>query len=219
MQQSGHVGKIVVRPPRPEAIRKSPKPFAVNPNGTHLITGGFGGFGLETAKWLVERGARHLVLIGRKGAASEEARDALKAFASRGVQVLGDPCDITDHAALTRLFDKIRKTMPPLAGVIHAAMVLDDTIVQNLDVNRLRLVIDPKVKGAEALDLMTRRSALDYFVLYSSVTTLIGNPGQGNYVAANAIWKALPGAAAWRAFRRLRSAGDRLPTWASSPVR
>lgn len=199
MQQAHHVGKIVVRPPREGVPRVLRRRFEVRAEGTHLITGAFGGFGLETARWLVDKGARHLVLIGRRGAATEEARAALQEFAARGVRVLADPCDVTDRRALARLFEQVHATMPPLAGVIHAAMVLDDGLLTTLDAERFERVLAPKVAGAEHLDQLVRGDRLDYFVLYSSVTSLVGNPGQANYVAANAYMEALA--------RRRRQAG------------
>jgi len=105
--------------------------------------------------------------------------------------VIADPCDITDLRALERLFEKIQATMPKVVGLIHAAMVLDDAIIKNLDADRFNRVLAPKVAGAENLDLVTRGQPLDYFVLFSSVTTMMGNPGQGNYVAANAYMEGL----------------------------
>jgi len=191
IQHSGHVGKIVVRPPVAGSVRAAAKRFVFDAKGTHLITGAFGGFGLETAKWLVDRGVRNLVLVGRKGPATPEAQAALVEFAARGVTVRAEPCDVTDRRALSDLFETIRTTMPPLVGVMHAAMVLDDAILTNLDVERFRNVVDPKVEGAENLDFLTRGLPLDYFVLFSSVTTLMGNPGQGSYVAANAYMEGL----------------------------
>jgi phthiocerol/phenolphthiocerol synthesis type-I polyketide synthase C len=185
MQHSAHIGKLVICPPQAGAIGKPPPAFAVSSTGTHLVTGAFGGFGLATVKWLVENGARHLILIGRRGAATAEARATVDELSARGVQILCDPCDIADTDALSRLLEKARATSPPLRGVMHAAMVLDDAIIANLDEERLRRVLAPKVRGADNLDRLTRDAALDYFVLFSSVTTLIGNPGQGNYVAAN----------------------------------
>jgi phthiocerol/phenolphthiocerol synthesis type-I polyketide synthase C len=191
MQQSVHIGKIVVQPPRPGTIRKPSAPFVVDPQRTHLITGAFGGFGLETAKWLVDHGARHLVLLGRRGPATDDARAALADFAKRGVKVLVESCDVADRRAVEKLFEKIHTRMPPVAGVMHAAMVLEDALIANLDADQLDRVLSPKVKGAENLDLATRGLSLDYFVLFSSVTTLIGNPGQGSYVAANAFMEGL----------------------------
>jgi acyl transferase domain-containing protein/NADPH:quinone reductase-like Zn-dependent oxidoreductase/short-subunit dehydrogenase/acyl carrier protein len=191
MQHSAHIGKLVIRPPSADTVRKPPAPFAVSATGTHLVTGAFGGFGFETVKWLAEKGARHLILIGRRGAARAEARAVVDDLRTRGVQILCDPCDVADEAALARLMAKARETMPPLVGVIHAAMVLDDAIIANLDEERLRRVLEPKIRGADHLDRLSRDSALDYFLLFSSVTTLIGNPGQGNYVAANGYLEGL----------------------------
>ena len=199
MQYSHHIGKIVVRPPRAGAVRAAHKPLAVNAQGTHVITGAFGGFGLETAKWLVDRGARYLALVGRKGAADPAAKEVLEDFARRGVKVMAEPCDVSDLRSVEKLFEKIHATMPPVIGVMHAAMVLDDTIITGLDEERFNKVFAPKVTGAENLDLITRGLQLDYFVLFSSVTTLMGNPGQGNYVAANAYMEGVA--------RRRRRAG------------
>ena len=81
--------------------------------------------------------------------------------------------------------------MPPLAGVMHAAMVLDDAIIANMDEERLLKVLRPKIAGAENLDRLTRALSLDYFVLFSSATAVIGNPGQGAYVAANGFLEGL----------------------------
>jgi NADPH:quinone reductase-like Zn-dependent oxidoreductase/acyl carrier protein len=191
MQQSAHIGKIVVRPPRPGAVRKARLLFKPSASGTHLLTGAFGGFGLETAKWLVDNGARHLVLVGRSGASTPQAAAAVAEMRARGAEIFVAPCDVADEAALAALLDTIGAAMPPLVGAIHLAMVLDDAIVANLDAERLRSVLLPKVRGADNLDRLTRHLALDYFILFSSVTTLIGNPGQGNYVAANAYMEGL----------------------------
>lgn len=192
MQKSGHIGKIVITPPRPGDIRVAPhSQFMVAPDKTHLVTGGFGGFGLATARWLAERGARHIVLVGRSGAATIEAKEALVDLAAAGVEVHSAALDVADAAAISGLIGAIGRTMPPLGGVIHAAMVLDDAVIANLDAERLKNVLRPKVAGAEHLDRLTRDLPLDYFVLFSSATTLIGNPGQGGYVAANGFLEGL----------------------------
>ena len=186
MQHSGHIGKIVVLPPTPDLVTRANRPFTANPAGTHVITGGFGGFGWEAAKWLADRGARHLVLLGRRGAASDEAKAGLAQLAQRGVQIYAEPCDIADRRQVERVFQQINHTMPPVVGVLHCAMVLDDGLLANLDEERFHRVMAPKVLGTDNLDRLTRGMPLEYFVLFSSATTLVGNPGQGNYVAANA---------------------------------
>ena len=187
MQQSGHVGKIVVRPPRPEPECAVPqrRPFVADAKRAHLVTGGLGGFGIETARWLVSCGARRLVLVGRSGLSSEAARLAVEAMCAAGVEVRVEALDIADAQAAENLFARLEVDGWPLAGVVHAAMTLEDGLINNLDEAAFLRVLWPKVVGAAMLDRLTRDLPLDYFVLFSSATTIIGNPGQGAYVAAN----------------------------------
>jgi NADPH:quinone reductase-like Zn-dependent oxidoreductase/short-subunit dehydrogenase/acyl carrier protein len=191
MQQSLHVGKIVITPPPLADAGDAPAPFAAAGNGTHLVIGGLGGFGLRTAAWLVDRGARHLVLVGRSGAASDDAKEAVSRLEQKGATVKVAACDVAESAHLAHLLADVSRTMPPLKGVIHAAMVLDDGLIENLTSERIAAVLRPKIDGAANLDRLTRDAALDYFVLFSSATTVIGNPGQANYVAANAYLESL----------------------------
>ena len=192
MQRSGHIGKIVITPPAvPQAAAAPLAPFAVDPEGAHLITGGLGGFGLETARWLVDHGARHLVLVGRSGAATAEAKAAVAGFEAAGVTVTVAPVDMTDETAVRGLFAGFDTSLPRLAGVVHAAAVIEDAIIANLTAEKLDTVLAPKVTGAAILDRLTRGRRLDYFILFSSATTLIGNPGQGAYVAANGYLEGL----------------------------
>jgi phthiocerol/phenolphthiocerol synthesis type-I polyketide synthase C len=94
-------------------------------------------------------------------------------------------CDVTDQAALAAVLDDVKQTLPPLRGIVHAAMVIDDGLVRSLTPERIRKVLAPKILGARHLDALTRDQSLDFFVMYSSATTLFGNPGQASYVAAN----------------------------------
>ena len=191
MQQSLHVGKIVVAPPPVAEVPDQPRPFAVAADGTHMVIGGLGGFGLATASWLVERGARHLVLVGRSGAQSDAARAGVARLEQQGAHVRVAACDAADGAALGRLIADLGRSMPPLKGVVHAAMVLDDGLIDNLTEERFSTVMRPKIDGAANLDRLTRDLSLDYFVMFSSATTVIGNPGQANYVAANMYLESL----------------------------
>jgi phthiocerol/phenolphthiocerol synthesis type-I polyketide synthase C len=188
MQQSHHVGKIVVRPPDARGVPAGAHVRPLQISGTHVITGAFGGFGMEVAKWLVDQGVRSLALFGRSGAASPAARAMLEEFKERGVKIMADPLDVSDKSAVKAAFARIGQTMPPVAGIMHAAMVLDDAIVANLDDDRFLRVLAPKVQGAENLEEVTSGLALDYFVFFSSIT---GHHGQGNYVAANAYMEGL----------------------------
>ncbi len=190
MQQSGHTGKILVRPP---ALPAGPARGAVRirPDATYLVAGGLGGFGIETARFLVERGARHLVLTSRSGSVSGTAAAGIAAMEAMGAVVVVAGADVTDRAAVDALLARIDAEMPPLRGVLHTAMVIDDALFRNLDATRIRAVMAPKIAGAAVLDAATRGRELDLFVLYSSATTLIGNPGQSAYVAANAYLEGL----------------------------
>ena len=200
MQQSGHVGKIVIAPPKPGSVMTAQSAaFAIDPDGVHLVTGGLGGFGLEAARWLADKGARHIVLVGRKGAESADAKALVAELTQRGVDVQAKACDITNRKAVDALLSDVERGAKKLAGVIHGAMVLQDGLIANIDAAALDAVIRPKVIGAEHLDAATRSRSLDYFVLFSSATTFIGNPGQGSYVAANGFMEGLA--------RRRRKAG------------
>lgn len=189
MQQSGHVGKILVRPPTVPA--EAVPGVRIRGDASYLVAGGLGGFGVETARFLVERGARHLVLTSRTGKPNESAAAAIAGLREAGAEVVVEAADLTDRDALTALFARIERTMPPLKGVLHTAMVIDDALFPNLDAARIEAVMAPKITGAANLDRLTRAIELDFFVLYSSATTLIGNPGQTAYVAANAYLEGL----------------------------
>ncbi|TSA37951.1 MAG: SDR family NAD(P)-dependent oxidoreductase [Methylococcaceae bacterium] len=191
MQQAKHIGKIVITydkgiylPPPPVAKKSSLK---LSPKASYLVTGGLGGFGLRTADWLVEKGAKHLILLSRRGAQTEEALTALAGFAKQGVQVTVCACDITDKSALAALLSDCAIRLPPLKGIFHAAAVIEDGWALNLTEAQIERVMQPKVYGAQHLHDLTAHLSIDYFVVYSSVTTLFGNPGQAHYVAAN-LW-------------------------------
>jgi len=192
MQQSGHIGKIIVTPPQPGQIAAiaSQQMFEASSVGAHVIVGGLGGLGLKAAEWLADSGAQTIVLTSRSGKILDDTSDVIVRLQKRGVDVRVEKSDVTDHASLTGLLDKIREQMP-IKGIIHAAMVIDDVLIQNMKPDQIEPVLAPKVAGAENLDLLTRKDKLDYFVLFSSVTTMIGNPGQAIYVAANAYLEGL----------------------------
>ena len=162
----------------------------ISDNATYLITGGLGGLGLSCAKWLVEQGARHLVLMGRNRP-SPTAQEALDALAQAGTQVRVVEGDVSQEAEVARALDEIDRLMPPLKGIIHAAGLLEDGMLQGQNLERFKLVMAPKIDGAWNLHRLTSIASLDFFVLFSSAAALFGSPGQGNYVAANAFLDAL----------------------------
>ncbi|MDH0910453.1 SDR family NAD(P)-dependent oxidoreductase [Rhizobium pusense] len=192
MQNAGHIGKIVVLPPMPgqDSVRLPTEERLALPQGVYLVVGGIGGFGLSAAKWLVERGATHVALATRKGIADNETLAVTAGWKRSGISSSIHACDVTDERAVKALLDELR-AIGPLKGVLHAAMVLDDALIANLDRDRNRPVIDVKAQGASTLDRLTREDDLALFLLFSSATTMIGNPGQGNYVAANGYLEGL----------------------------
>lgn len=192
MAQAKHIGKIVVSMQEQEVLIASASgesaPFRAH--GTYLLTGGLGGLGLTVADWMVRRGARHLVLMGRSSP-SPEARAAVDAMEAAGAQIMIALADVTQEEQVAGVLADIKESMPPLRGIIHAAGVLDDGILLQQNQERFARVMAPKVNGAWILHKLTVNEALDHFVLFSSVASVLGSPGQGNYVAANAFLDAL----------------------------
>ena len=195
MQQARQIGKIVITYRNGinhiQAPKQIHRALQLSPSATYLVTGGLGGFGLKTAQWLVSKGARNLVLISRSGPVSSEAMLSVAELKASGVRVHAAACDVTNEKALTALFALISTEMPPLRGIVHAAVVIEDGLVRNTNAEQIRNVLAPKVLGAQYLHRMTRHMKMEFFVLFSSATTLFGNPGQANYVAANAYLEAL----------------------------
>ena len=159
----------------------------VRADGSYLITGGFGGFGLIVARWLAAQGAKTLVLVGRRGAADNEAKRAVKELERQGVAVIAIAADVGREEDVKRLIEEIRCKHAPLIGIVHTAGVLDDAMLTELTPERLDTVMQPKAMGAWYLHKHTLDLPLDFFVMFSSISALVGKPGQGNYVAANAF--------------------------------
>jgi acyl transferase domain-containing protein/surfactin synthase thioesterase subunit/acyl carrier protein len=179
------VGRLAARFVRLPRGRERPG-MLFRDDATYLVTGGLGSLGLKVAEWMTKCGARQLVFTSRrqpKGRAAEAVR-ALEAKGIRSVVAVGD---ITEEADLNRILSKVRSEMPPLRGIFHCAGMLDDGILDQMDWGRFSAVTAPKVKGGWLLHNATLRDELDYFVLFSSILSLIGSPGQSNYTAANAF--------------------------------
>ncbi len=161
-------------------------------DGCYLITGGLGALGLALAERLVEEGARHLVLIGRREP-SADAQTLLAALREQGVNVATRACDVSDEGALSDLLSDIAASDSPLLGVFHTAGVLDDGVLLQMNEARMRQVMAAKVTGAWHLHalLPTLAPQLEHLVLFSSTASLLGSRGQGNYAAANAFLDSL----------------------------
>jgi len=173
-----------------EGAEAAPEALQIHPAATYLITGGLRGLGLKIAEWLVGRGARHLVLTGRREA-PPETRAVLDALEKSGVQVRVSHADVTREEQMEALLTEIRRTWPPLKGIIHSAVTLDDGVLLRQTRERFHAAVSAKLDGAWLLHQLTREDALDFFVLFSSMSSLLGGPADASYGASNAFVDAL----------------------------
>lgn len=191
MQRSRHVGKLVIETREPVLrVHQAAAPSPIRRDGTYLITGGLGGLGLALADWLGREGAGRLVLIGRSEP-TPDARRAIQEVERTGAQVVVMRADVASETELARVLSDIRGHGPPLRGVFHAAMVLDDAILLNLTPERIEKVMGPKARGALFLHEQTKVDPLELFVCCSSLAGILGNAGQAIYGAANTYLDAL----------------------------
>ncbi|MFI9237612.1 SDR family NAD(P)-dependent oxidoreductase [Streptomyces sp. NPDC053079] len=194
MQHSRHIGKVVVAfddLDEPFRVERTVRPARLDPRGTYLVTGGLGGFGAATARWLAARGARHLALVGRRGADSPEAPALLAELADRGVEARAHALDVCDAARIREVVAEAEARGRPLRGVVHSAMYLDDGFLAELSDERFRAGLAAKIGGGAVLDAVTRSSTLDLFLAYSSAVAAVGHLAQSSYVAGNLYLEAL----------------------------
>ncbi|MCC6356328.1 MAG: SDR family NAD(P)-dependent oxidoreductase [Verrucomicrobiae bacterium] len=188
MAKTEHIGKIVIAAHADMDL--GDRGFALRDDGSYLVTGGLGGLGLKLARWLVDRGARQLVLVGRSSP-SEEATRAIAGLEADGARVAVRNCDVSSPTDVAHLVAMFGRDLPPLRGIFHLAGVLDDGILREQTRERFDRVMAAKMRGAWSLHEMTLDQPLDLFVLFSSAASLLGAPGQSNYASANAFLDAL----------------------------
>ena len=161
-------------------------PVAIREDGAYLVTGGLGALGLEVARWLVESGARHVALTGRR-APSEHAVSAIEQMKARGASIRVIAADVSRDADVTGILREIDADGTALRGIVHAAGVLDDGMLTEQTKDRFARVLAPKVAGAWNLHRQTGGRELDFFAFFGSAAGIFGSPGQSNYAAANAF--------------------------------
>ncbi|KAH6626290.1 phenolpthiocerol synthesis polyketide synthase ppsA [Chaetomium sp. MPI-SDFR-AT-0129] len=196
--QSGKLaGKVVVEMdntivpvvPRPKL------PYQFDPHASYLLSGGLGGLGRSIARWMASRGARFLILLSRSGLASPAAQSLASELSQLGVRVAAPACDVSDPSALASALAYCSETekFPPIRGCIQGAMVLRDSIIENMTHADYHAALRPKVAASWNLhaQLPQTPGSLDFFVLLSSLGGVIGNSGQSNYAAGNTYQDAL----------------------------
>ncbi len=175
-------GRRVLRlchaPPPSDAV------FAARPDGTYLVTGGFGGLGLVVARWLVTCGARHIALLGRH---PDMTSDGVRELQAAGATVIALQADVADSRSMHDAFATLRRDAPPLRGVLHAAAHLHAEPLATLTVDQFAAMLRPKLAGGALIERLTRDMGLDFLVLFSSTTALLGAKGLAHYAAGNAF--------------------------------
>ncbi|MEM7552756.1 MAG: SDR family NAD(P)-dependent oxidoreductase [Cyanobacteria bacterium P01_A01_bin.84] len=184
MQQAKHIGKIVVNQKTLQDNVNNQKYLNLRCDATYLITGGMGGLGLLVADWMISNGAKNLVLVGRSSP-NQAAREKLAELQKTGATVVVEKADVSDVTDMTRVLHNIENFNMPLAGIIHSAGMLSDGVLINQIWSNFEKVMAAKVQGSWLLHNLTQNQSLDFFILFSSVASLLGSPGQGNHSAAN----------------------------------
>jgi len=158
---------------------------------TYLITGGMSGFGFELAKWMIRNGACHLALVSRSGARDASILEDIEYLRSIGKQIVDCRADVTSLQDVERIVGEISSDLPPLKGIIHGAMIIDDQFMSEMDEECFNKVLYPKMLGAWNFHQVTQDIELDYFIKFSSFSAVIGAVKQANYNAGNAFLDAL----------------------------
>ncbi|KAK8137277.1 Reducing polyketide synthase PKS2 [Apiospora sp. TS-2023a] len=193
LQSAKSCGKLVVVPGSSDNVKATPPKTPrqiLRSDATYLLIGGTGGLGRSMSRWMVSRGARHLVLLSRGGSATGKVKELIDEVAHLGAEVLVRKCDVADPADVENLVAYELEDLPPVRGVIHGAMVLRDVLFEKMTYEQYTTVIESKVQGAWNFHRALCNAPLDFFVAISSAAGAVGNRGQAAYAAANCFLNA-----------------------------
>ncbi|RLU17245.1 hypothetical protein DMN91_011314 [Ooceraea biroi] len=197
MASGRHIGKILLKirdeepvectVPMPRTVTAASRTY-MNPKRSYVLVGGLGGFGLELADWMITRGARNVVLVSRTGIRTGYQALCVRRWRENGVRVVISTADATATAGAERLIEESNR-LAPVGGIFNLAVILRDTLIENMKEEDLKTVISPKADVTRNLDAVSRKCCplLDYFVVFSSMSCGRGNLGQSNYGLANSI--------------------------------
>ncbi|KAK2039669.1 hypothetical protein LZ31DRAFT_605906 [Colletotrichum somersetense] len=196
MQSGSHLGKLVLIPAKDACVKVGPRKHSVsldNPNATYLIIGGLGGIARAIAYWMMEKGARNLLLVSRNAESHTEVQKLASEAGSRGCNLQIRNCDVSNEKSFLELLRAVTgdspASMPPIQGVINGAMVLDDTVLERMTYDQWQRAVRPKV--ASSVNVHKHLPDLSFFVMLSSLTGVAGNVSQANYAAGNTFQDAL----------------------------
>ena len=189
MSQRRNIGKIVVRIPDgtiPERPPVADNASVIRKDGTYVVTGGLGALGTATAQWLVSQGAGGIVLVSRR-AVDDQAKQAAAAIGGPQCRCEVVSADVSDVDSLRNAWSELAEELPPIRGVFHAAGVLRDGLMRDLSVDDFRFPLPAKTVGVQNLWDSLDRGSLDFILLFSSISSVLGTGGQANYGVANSF--------------------------------
>ena len=185
MADAKHIGKVVLE--FGQHHTSADFTSVISPQATYLVAGGTRGFGLATVLWLSNIGARHIIVIGRRPNESQQYRNLATKFENSETTLETVTVDITDLGKLQAFLAEKSSRLPPIKGVFHCAMEIEDRMLTNLNFDNCQTSLRTKILGAWNLHKVTEGLELDFFALYSSLTSLVGPNGQAAYSASNAF--------------------------------
>lgn len=192
--QSGKFSGKTVLKMNPDAIvpvlPKKKEPLELDPDATYLLAGGLGGIGRSLSSLLERHGAKNIVFVSRSGDGSDAAKTTLEKLREKGVNAVAYTCDITDREALEAVLQTCSAEMPTIKGFVNCAMLLKDAIFENMTHSDWVAATGPKIQGSWNMHELLP-SSLDFFIMLSSTSGIIGNPGQANYAAGNTFQNGL----------------------------
>ncbi|KAM0430349.1 hypothetical protein ACHAQK_010680 [Fusarium lateritium] len=189
IQAGKHTGKVILTvdaEDKVQVVPPKPLPVQLKPDATYLVVGGLGGLGKRLVDWTAEKGARHIVIFSRTGKPDSDTQNFLDKLTSMGVDVRVQKCDVSSEESLAQALATIKETMPPIRGLFQAAMVLHDILLEDMAVEQWCKVTAPKIQGTWNLHKLLPAD-MDFFIMLSSVVSMVGTVGAGNYASACAF--------------------------------
>ena len=200
LQTGKHVGKVVLSVAPDEQVKvlpQAPTP-KLRPDASYLIVGGVGGLGRSIAHWFADHGAANLILLSRSAGDAHKTGSFVTGLREAGCRVVALSCDVSNDNDLAMILDRCRKDekLPPIRGVVQGAMVLQDSILENMTLDDWQTAVRPKVAATWNLHThFAQPGSLDFFIMLSSLSATLGWASQGNYAAGGSYQDAF---ARWR---------------------